>query len=86
LSFVKTRTEKKLASQTGEENRDKYRRYLQATNRVFLLWLAMEAALEWERREILAILQEHHPKVAKRILASLAREPKQRRKRRRKAH
>jgi hypothetical protein len=64
------------------ENKDKYPLYSEAFNRVFLLWQALGLALEWERREILAILQENHPARAQRIMKELQRqEPKPRRKR-----
>ncbi len=51
---------------------DKYLSYGQAINRVFHLWRALGAALEWERREVLAILQEHHPAVARKIMKGFA--------------
>jgi hypothetical protein len=55
------------------EDKEKYRSYMHAINRVFLIWQALGVALEWERRKILAILQEHHPAMARKIMKSLGR-------------
>lgn len=65
-----------------EPDKAKYWHYRQAFNRTFLIWRVLTAALDHERREILAILQEHHPAMTKRIMASLQRKPKSNRNRR----
>lgn len=43
------------------EDKSRYESYRKVNNWVFLLWQALAAALDHERREVLAILQEHHP-------------------------
>jgi hypothetical protein len=51
-----------------DRNNPEYQGYRKADEYRIAFWRALEEALEWERREILAILQKHYPAATRRIM------------------
>jgi hypothetical protein len=72
-----TRWQIERAHQIVGKSRDqdpRYENYKEAVCRVFRLWRVLEAALDQERRETLAILLEHYPKMTRRIMKGMQRQ------------
>jgi hypothetical protein len=70
-----TSAQRELAWRIACKEREKFLPYIRAVDYVWRVWNVLEAALDQERREILAILLEHYPAAARRIMRSYQRKP-----------
>jgi hypothetical protein len=71
-----TTAQRNLVWRISFKERERCESYLRAVNRVFHIWKYLEIALDMERREMLAILMEHYPKAARRIMRQYAKAPR----------